>query len=692
MLDIREIFGPSGPFAKALSSYEQREEQVRMAEAIQEACRTKQNLMVEAGTGVGKSFAYLVPLIEWAVTHEKRVIISTNTKTLQHQLIDKDLPLLARLLGIEFKFALCVGSENYVCHRRLDNRAKSPGDTLLESPGTLKKLVTWGAETETGLRSELPFPVTQALWREVARIPDLCMGQYSPFVKKCRYQEARRSWQSAQILVVNHHLFFSNLSANGNVLPEYDAVLFDEAHNVESIAATHLGARASRYAWDGALRSIHGQGGRAGVIEKAAGVPIGLLDEIEQRVGELLREGEDLFDAIAEKFGREVDRQRYRNPFPGIEAPVGKMNTLIAALEKAANEVFEMEQKIEVGSAAERLKGVRDSLQTVLEVRDAEAVYWAERRSPPHDSPRSSKGDVVLNMAPLDISEAMDEQVYSRSAPVIAVSATLTVGGDFSYMQRCLGLRKARTLLLDSPFDYQQNVLLLTDPKAPEPTARGEAGKPSPFARHITDRVGEIVPALTGGAFVLFTSYRLMNEVYDLTLEAYQRDWRKKVPLFDRGKIMFMKQGDDSRERLLQSFRDSGRAILFATKTFWEGVDVPGDALQCVILTRLPFAVPDEPIIEAKVERIKREGGNPFFDFQVPEAAMQFRQGFGRLIRKASDIGVVAVLDSRIVTKGYGKTFLASVPQCTVSSNPEHVGIFMKKALEVRDERKMSEV
>lgn len=683
-MDMRKVFGPEGPFSRAFPAYEHREEQIRMADAIQFALNRKRHVMVEAGTGVGKSFAYLAPIIEWAMANDKRVIVSTNTKTLQHQLIDKDLPLLKKILNVPgLRYALCVGSENYVCHRRLEGAHRMPGN-LFDQIGLLDKLYEWGKATTTGLRSEIRFQVPPAVWKEVARIPDLCMNQFSPFHKVCRFQEARRSWQTAHVLVVNHHLFFSNLKADGKVLPTYDAVLFDEAHNVEEVAASHLGVRVSRLGYEGVLHSLFGAS-RGGVIQKAGVIPATLMDEIEKHVGELLREGEVIFGPLAEVFRPGTDKKRYRNPFDHIPLPHRQFNALSNALDRARSHIQEMEKMLEVNSAIERYNSLVSDLEVVLRLTADDAVYWGECRSVRTDNHPQPVADVCLNMAPLNIGELMDSQVYARIKPAMFVSATLTTAGDFSFMRRRLGLKDSDEILLHSPFDYKKNVLLLTDSKAPEPTARGVPGEPSPFARYIVNQIAAIVPALTGGAFVLFTSYRLMDEVFELVRKDYQDNWCRRIPVLERSRIEFMKQGDIGRELILERFRKAGRAILFATKTFWEGVDVPGDALQCVILTRMPFAVPDDPIVEARVERINRQGGNAFFDYQVPEAVMQFRQGFGRLIRKADDIGVVAVLDSRIKTKGYGKQFLASVPACVLSENPADVKPFIQEAIALRN-------
>ncbi len=686
-MDMEKTFGPEGPFASAFPAYEYREEQVHMADAIQQALRTKRNLMVEAGTGVGKSFAYLLPLIDWATRHDKRVIVSTNTKTLQHQLIDKDLPVLKRICDFNnLQYALCVGSENYVCHRRLENKSRNPAG-LLENHNTLTKLHDWGKATKTGLRSEIRFQVPNAVWREVARIPDLCMNQFSPFFKKCRFQEARKSWQSAHLLVVNHHLFFSNLKAGGKVLPPYDAVLFDEAHNVEEVAASHLGVQVSRLGYEGILRAIHGQGGKAGVIEKVVGVPMDLMDEISERVAELLRDADEIFGPLEKTFPFGTDKKRYREPFNIVQLPLAKFKSLGGSLDRAKGHITELEQQIEVASIRDRLGSLAEGLEIVIRMSADDAVYWGECRSVKTDEHPQAVADISLNMSPLNIGQLLEDEIYSKCSPIIFVSATLTTAGDFSFMRRRLGLKTADELLLHSPFNYKQNVLLLTDPKAPEPTQRGAPGTPSPFAKHIAQRVSEIVPALTGGVFVLFTSYRLMDEVFEMARKEYEAEWSRKIPVLERSRIEFMKQGDVSREILLDHFRRSGRGVLFATKTFWEGVDVPGDALQCVILTRMPFAVPDDPIVEARIEEINREGGNAFFEYQVPEAVMQFRQGFGRLIRKTDDIGVVAVLDSRIITKAYGRQFLASVPECTVSDDVKTVKGFIQKAASSRSRK-----
>jgi len=650
---LGEILGSRGIIARRLKHYEERKEQIQMATEIERAIRQGKHLIIEAGTGIGKSLAYLIPFIYWAIRENKRVIVSTYTKTLQEQLIKKDLPFLKEALGVNFRFALGMGGENYLCPRRLA-QARFYGllDTKKEVK-ELEKIFQSESHLEDGLKSELDFEPLAKVWNRVCRQPDLCLGKRCPYHRDCYYMKAKKKEQKAQILVVNHHLFFAHIASGEKVLPQFEAVVFDEAHNLEDVATSFLGIKVFSGEIRNLLNGLFNARTQRGFLFRISNLKERELHLLEEVVNEARRANNIFFSRLKEELPSGVTKQRIREK--GFLANVldESLSNLIVGLSSLVGDKRNEEERVELTSYLSRCTEIRDNLRVILGQERENYVYWAEAVS-------QERKNNALCAAPINIARELKTRVFDRIKVVILTSATLATNNNFSYVRERLGLEDGRGLVISSPFDYSRQVILYIPPQMPDPW-----GESHLYSFRVIEEVKKILRITKGATFVLFTSFQMLNQVYEELKE-------------ELDELNIFRQGDMPRYQLLEKFKKEKGSVLLGTNTFWQGVDVPGDALQCVIITKLPFAVPNDPVVEAKIEFLKAQDKNPFLSYQIPQAIILLKQGFGRLIRSKEDKGVVAILDPRLKTRHYGRMFLDSLPQCRVTSRLVAVEEFMK--------------
>src|SRR5437867_6710718 len=619
---------------RALPAFEPRPSQLAMAEQVERALSQGRALLVEAGTGTGKTLAYLLP----AARSGLKVVISTATKTLQEQLADKDVPLV-QALGVEARFAFLKGRQNYLCLLRKEHFDRQPTFAARDEAGMYGQLHAWAQETRTGDRAELSgLPDGFATWREVNSTADTCTGQKCPHYDRCFVFAMRRQAAEADVVIVNHHLFFADLAlrsssagdAGAAVLPRYDAVVFDEAHAVEEVATEHFGAQLSSFRVGelgrDALKSLAAHPFRV----KAAGL-----------AARLMREGREFFDVALES------SQEGRWPLlRGALQPAEAERTRPAELVRALGAAVSGSGDEELALIERRCLALGADLELFSETeRRPDLIHWAESRA----------GHLFLHASPIDVKGLLQDKLYDRIGPVVSTSATLAVAGHLDYFSQRIGLSDdsgplfpLESHVLASPFDYASNAALYLPRHMPDP-------QDPAFPEAVAGALRELLPITSGRAFVLFTSLRNMRAVHALL--AAELPWQVLL------------QGEAPKAQLLKRFRDRP-SVLFASQSFWEGVDVPGEALSLVVIDKLPFASPGEPIVAARIERLRAEGQDAFYGYQLPQAALALKQGFGRLIRSSRDRGIVAVLDARMSRKGYGRVFIESLPRCRILRSP----------------------
>ena len=645
-LTLREIFSHGGLISQHLDGYEFRQEQLQMAHEVARSLIDCEHLIVEAGTGVGKSFAYLIPAISLALKSEQKVVISTNTISLQEQLVTKDIPFLQRILPRDFNVVLAKGRRNYLSRRRLKNLLnydRGLFDTL-EEVEEIAEIEEWVNSTIDGSTADLPWQPSSQVWDKVASDRDNCLGRQCETYDTCFYFNVRREMQDADLLIVNHHLLFSDLAIRkdsedaSGILPDYDYLIIDEAHHLEATATNHASIDFSNTRVKWLLDSLTNL---AKIFDSQQ-----LSDEVEEareQANTLFRTIIDVMEEVSDGDHSTTLTQRiHESNFVEniLDAPLGNIEQ---TLNRLRDDTSTDDEEQEVTAHHRYCQRLREELDMIIQQDDPDYVYWAEI------STRGRTAKIILNATPANVNQMLEDHLFTVKNSVIMTSATLSTNRNFAYFKNRVGINECRELLAHSPFDFKKQVQIHIPRHMPDPNSRE-------FISAVTQKIRHYLKLTHGKAFVLFTSYKMMDEVFDAV-----------APYLETiGLDVFKQGGELSRTDMLQAFREDTDSVLFGTSSFWEGVDVRGEALSNVIITKLPFEVPTHPVMEARVKQIKESGGNEFFEFSLPEAILRLKQGFGRLIRTQTDQGIVVILDPRIKTRNYGKQFLGSLPDCEI--------------------------
>ncbi len=701
-IDVDEYFGENGAIHKNFGKFEVRREQYEMAKFIENSMNENKKLIVEAGTGTGKTIAYLLPTLLYAIENNLKVIVSTNTINLQEQLINKDIPLLKKIIDEDFNYQIVKGRGNYLCKRKLYNIDVTEKETDTEEEKTekniIRNLIDWDKNvTRTGDRNELKYEISNSIWEKVNSEVDMCKGVKCPYYSKCHFFKARKNVADATLLIVNHHMFFADLAirnqtgfyTNYSILPNYDIVVFDEAHNIEDTARNYFTFETSKISFGRLMGNIYNRrvvnSSNGGAIvrlmtylnESLSSEEYEKVDELkEDAIAELnifYDKGIDIFDKLIYLFSEnnnnreikiKIDKQKMQSNKAFRE--VMEINSqfkesygnLVIRINKFLNTVsnYNLEDKegflFEFSRYYERLKQYYKKFEFILEGKEEGYVYWA--------NVTTIRPNVKLYATPFDISDELNDNLFTKMDRMVFTSATLAVDNKFDYYKKSIGLMKENRRKIDerivkSPFDYEKQMKVYIPEDALDPTN-------IEFLRDLEEFIEGVIKNTKGHCFLLFTSYSALNFLYN-----------QLKSRFSEKEYTLIKQNDFPRHEMIEIFKNSKNPILFGTDSFWEGVDVQGEQLKSVIITKLPFKVPNDPVTEAIIENIRKNGQNPFNDYQVPQAVIKFKQGVGRLIRSKTDSGNIIILDNRIIKKMYGKKFLSALPRNKVVESKSEI-------------------
>ena len=683
-IDIKNYFSKDGILAKEIKGFEYRQEQEEMAQYIQEAINEDKKIIVEAGTGTGKTLAYLIPAIKWAVANKKKVIIATNTINLQEQLLLKDIPLAKSIIKDEFSYVLVKGRNNYVCKRLFNELALGKnidiGTFSIEAREQIEYILKWGNKTKTGDKAELPFEVYPDVWELVQSTTELCLGKKCPYRKECFYMKTRMEKMEADILISNHHVFFADLNVRAEtdfdseylILPRYDMVIFDEAHNIESVARSYFSVEVSKISFTRLLNRIYQRKNKR-KKEKSALIRVEdtvdeknledseqyiyLLNTLKEEISILQNIGDEYFDEIRKIYETnteapikkslnnfEMTKSRFlenlREKKDIFQSKLIDFSNLMMSFNNVIDEEKDKNPEvINFNNHLKMFKAYIDSFKFINSFEDDNYIYWLDINS--------KRTNVVLTATPLNIAQKLSTVLFDNLDRLVFASATIVVNGSFDYFKKSLGLDEEDCIeaIIKSPFDYNEQMSVYI------PSDIQDSENINAFVSDASRFILNILLKTNGKAFILFTSYTMLNQIY----------YSISKKLKDKGFEVFL-HGDKPRSQLIKEFKEAENPILFGTTSFWEGVDVQGENLSNVIITKLPFLVPTDPVVSAISKKIEENGGNSFTDFQLPEAIIKFKQGVGRLIRKKTDSGNIFILDNRILKKRYGSLFINALP------------------------------